>query len=405
MAIPVRDIQKIITNERFKKAITDIKSENVYNQFPSWLKDISNPRKLDASNTIDVASQFLRHNATAAILGHRITVSLLQGGSLTLTINEIGVKDTLNGVVQFYKNPKTSIEFVYSKSPIMKNRAQRFDREIKDWLKSSQALKITQGKKSWSEILFSMIRGIDFLTTMPSWIGAYEQNYAKTSDVDQAVEFADGVVRRTQPAGAMENLSSIMRGSATQKLFTSFMTHFSNMHNQMVNAMDDLKYSKEHTMRKSANFAKAMWWIWIAPALLSGWIRSGFKLEDWRKFAQELVLYPFAGMLLIRDIMNSIVKGFDFGAPPGLGAFREISLTFKGKKGRTKFKHGLKAVGLLTGKIPTQWVDTVDGFIDIMTGQTEDFRRLIWSEGAIEPVTKGIFAEPKKKKGRQKIGR
>ncbi len=404
MAIPVRDVQKIINNERFKKAISDIMNPSVYNQFPTWLRDIANPRGLQANNVIDKASQFLRHNSTAAILGHRLTVSLLQGGSFTLTINEIGVKDSLNGIVQFYKNTRRAIEFVYSKSPTMKNRAQRFDREIKDFMRSNQARKITQGKKSWEEILFSMIRGVDFVTTVPSWLGAYEKSFNETGNIDQAVEFADGVVRRTQPAAAMENLSAIMRGSATQKLFTSFMTHFSNSHNQLVNAMDQLKYSQDHALRKSANYARAMWWIWIAPALLSGWIRSGFKLEDWRKFAQELILYPFAGMIFIRDIMNSIVKGFDFGAPPGLSAFKELQFAFQGKEGRTKLKHGVKAIGLLTGKIPTQWVDTIDGFIDLTNGETEDFRRLIWGETAIEPVKRGIFKPPKPKPSRPKIG-
>ncbi|KKK72147.1 hypothetical protein LCGC14_2906800, partial [marine sediment metagenome] len=296
MAIPVRDTQKIINHPRFAKAVTDIMGEPVYNQFSPWLRDIANPNNLTASNSMDKIFQFLRHNATAAILGHRLTVSLLQGGSITQTINEIGMKDTINGVVQFYKNPRAAIEFVYSVDPTMKNRGQRFDREIKDWMKSGQAQRITQGKKSWGEILFVLIRGVDFITTMPSWLGAYEKNLAQTQNVEEATEFAAGVVRRTQPAGAMENLSGIMRGTATQKLFTSFMTHFSNMHNQMVAALDTLKYSKEHSMRKSANFARAMWWLWIAPSFLAGWIRSGFKLEDWRKFAQELILYPFAGM-------------------------------------------------------------------------------------------------------------
>ncbi len=399
MAIPTRDMQKIINNPRFTKAVTDIMGEAVNNQFSPWLRDIANPSNLTASTSMDKIFQFLRHNATAAILGHRLTVSLLQGGSFTQTINEIGLKDSINGIVQFYKKPRRSIEFVYSQSPFMKNRSQTFDREVKDWLKSSQAKKITQGKKSWGEILFVMIRGIDFLTTMPTWIGAYEKNLAQTQNVEESARLADGVARRTQPSAAMENLSAIMRGSATQKLFTSFMTHFSNMHNQMVFAMDELKYSKEHSLRKSENFARAMWWLWIAPALLAGWIRSGFKVEDWRKFAQELTLYPFAGMFLIRDIMNAVVKGFDFGSPPGLAAFRETQLTFQSKSGQKKLKHGVKAVGLFTGKIPTQWVDSVDGFIDLSNEETQDFRRLIWGESAIDPVKRGIFAPRKSKSG------
>lgn len=409
MAIPIRDIQKVINEPRFRKSITDTLGENVYDQFPDWLGDIANPRNLQASGTLNIVAQFLRHNSTTAILGWKITVSLLQAGSFTQTINEIGLKDSINGILQFYKGlivqkfkpTPGPIEFIYSKDPTMKNRKRRFDREIGDWLKTGDAKRITEGKKSWEEMLFELIRGVDFITTMPSWLGAYEKslNESKIEDEslreEEAVRFAAGVVRRTQPNAAMENLAGVMKGSAFQKLFTSFMTHFSNMHNQMVNAMDELKYSKDHPMRKTANFARSMWWLWIAPSLLAGWIRSGFKVDDWRKFAQELILYPFSGMFLIRDLMGSIVKGFNFGSPPGLSGLKEIGLTLKSASLQKKVKHGVKAVGLLTGKIPIQFADLLDGFIDLMNGTTEDFRRLIWSEQALEPVSKGILKPSK----------
>ena len=401
MALPVRDMQKIIKAERFQKAVTDILSENVYNQFPTWLRDIANPKNLNASNRIDKIFQVLRHNSTAAILGHKLSVSLLQGSSYTLTIQEIGMKDSINGIVQFWKNPKKAIEFVYSKSPIMQNRAQTFDREIKDWLKSKQAIKITQDKKTWTEVLFSFIRGVDFVTTMPTWMGAYEQKLTETQDQVASAEFADGVVRRTQPSGSMENLSSIMRGKPTQKLFTSFMTHFSNVHNQLVFTMDTLKFSQNHPLRKTQTLARSLFWIWVAPSMLGGVIRSGFKFDDWRKFLQELILYPFGGMILIRDLMNSIVKGFDVGAPPALSGLKEVAFAVKSKEAGAKLKHGVKAVGLLSGKIPVQWVDSVEGFIDLITEETEDLKRLIWSESALKPVTKGIFKETKKVKRRR----
>ena len=54
---------------------------------------------------------------------------------------------------------------------------------------------------------------------MPTWLGAYHHNYKTTQDVAQATSFADGVVRRTQPTGATENLAQVMRGSEFKKLF------------------------------------------------------------------------------------------------------------------------------------------------------------------------------------------
>ena len=84
------------------------------------------------------------------------------------------------------------------------------------------------------------------------------------------------------------------------------MTHFANMHNQLVYAMDKLKYSKEEPLHKAGDFARSLWWVWLAPALLAGYIRSGLK-ADWRKLAQEVMLYPFSGLIFIRDLIHLIV--------------------------------------------------------------------------------------------------
>ena len=396
LAIPIRDIQKIISNPRFKKSIIGAMDESTYEQFQPWLRSIANPKNLIPSGPMDKVAAMLRHNATTAILGWRFSVSLLQAGSFTQTINEIGIKDAANGIGQYWAAPGEAKDFIYSKSEIMRNRKMQFDREIKDWLKSENARHITRGDKSWEEILFELIRGVDFITTAPSWLGAYHKQYNLTNNADEAAIYADGVVRRTQPAGAMENLAQVMKGTAMQKLFTSFMTHFANMHNQLVSALNEYKYSKSHPLFKSANLARSMWWLWLAPALLAGWVRSGFKTDDWRKYAQEVVAYPLTGLFLVRDLMNSIVKGFDIGAPPGLGGVQEVSYTVKGKELRTKIKHGVKAVGLLTGKIPTQAVDTAEAFIDLMTGKSRDWKRLIWTESSLKDVTKGLFSRKKK---------
>ncbi len=232
----------------------------------------------------------------------------------------------------------------------------------------------------------SWITGIDLITTATSWLGAYQKGLDENDVNDTlAVQFAAGVVRRTQPTGSIQNLSVVMRGSQWQQMFTMFMSHFSNMHNQMVTVMDRLKYSQDHPMRKISNFSQSMFWIWAAPALLSSVIRSGGDVDDWKKHLKELALYPIGGLLLIRDLANTLIKGFDFGAPPALSGFVEVGRAFKSKDPQKKLRHGVKAIGILSGKIPTQYADTLDGAIDLYNGETDDFRRLFFSEWALKP--------------------
>ena len=398
LALPVRDVQKIIKHPRFEKALTDSMNEYVYREFPLWLRDIANPGNIKGRGELDKIASFLRHNATAAILGQKISVSLLQGGSYTQTIEQIGLPSALGGVVDFLKNPARAVEFIYSKSPIMKHRSETWDREIKDFLQREKMNKMISGKSTWAEILFSMIRGVDFITTMPTWLGAYNKAFEASKDELASIEYADSIVRRTQPTGAIENLPSMMRGAPMQKLWTSFMTHFTNMHNLMVDAMDQMKYGKDHPMRKSANFARSMFWLWVAPTVLAAYIRSGGKLDP-KKALQEFLAYPTSGLFLIRDITNALVKGYDIGAPPAFAGIKEAIWFARGKKPKTKLNHGLKAVGLLTGTIPIQYVDSLIGFIDMMNGETKDFRRLFWSESALK-----VSGEKKSRRGSSRRG-
>jgi len=44
----------------------------------------------------------------------------------------------------------------------------------------------------------------------------------------------------------------------------------------------------------------------------------------------------------------------------------------------------LKAIGLLSGKIPLQVIDTLEGFLDLISGKTGDIRRLAFTESALK---------------------
>jgi uncharacterized membrane protein len=407
LAAEVRDVQKLIKHPTFHQAVSDTMGDNIYNQFPSWLRDVANPQFMRSGDVFSKMVQGLRHNSTASLLAHRVSVSLLQGGSYFQTVNEIGVKYGSIGLRDFHRNRKEATEFAFAKSPDLKNRRTTFDREVREFLKTKQVERLTKGRDSWNEVMFSWISGIDMITTVPTWLGAYQQGLDENNqDEGLAAKHADGVVRRTQPTGSVQNLSAVMRGGQWQKMFTMFMSHFSNMHNQVVSTMNTLKFSKAHPMRKTADFSRSLFWLWVAPAMLGSLIRGGGDPQEWKKFVNELVLYPFGGLLFIRDIMNMLVKGFDLGAPPALSGFVEIGRTFKTKDLQKKLRHGVKAVGVLSGKIPTQYADTLDGAIDLYSGETDDFRRLFMSEWALKPgelFTEKIFSE--KKKGKRKTRR
>ena len=52
-------------------------------------------------------------------------------------------------------------------------------------------------------------------------------------------------------------------------------------------------------------------------------------------------------------------------------------------------KHGIKATGALTGRIPAQAIRTAEGAYDLAQNETDDWRRLIYSEWALSRGDKG----------------
>ena len=388
-AIPVKNVQKVITTPQIKQAITDGLSENYYKQFPVWLRSVANPKTYSMDSSEKVPA-WLRKKATSAMLGLKTSVSLVQSGSFTLTVHEIGFKDAAAGLLEFYKHPIENIEFIYSQSPQMKFRAKTFDRDVKDWLESRDAKSIIKGDAKKGAVLYSMIKTVDKFTTLPSWLGAYNKNMKLSNgNIEESVRFADGVARRTQPSGSAKDLSAMSKGSEWKKLFTMFYTHFSNYQNQMVSIMDTLKFSPEHPLRKAGNALTAYWWVAVAPALMAKFIRSGGKERNWQEYAKAVIKYGFSGLIGIRDVVGNIIdKRYDPMTSPALAlptavAKLGISLMAEEKKPKTIMKAVSDTVGYSTGlPTPQGWITTT-GLIDLMQGTTHDLRRLLLSKYAL----------------------
>ena len=163
-------------------------------------------------------------------------------------------------------------------------------------------------------------------------------------------------------------------------MWTMFMSHFANVHNQITFALDELKLGKEHPLRKIGTFGRRMWWAWLVPGFITGLIKN---LGDLERTIKDTIAYPLGGVMLGRDIANMLIKGFGFGASPALGAISELEKTVKTKDVGKRIKHGVKALGIASGRVPTQAVDSVSGAIDFMTGETDDWLRLFFSEWVV----------------------
>jgi len=382
-AIPVRDVQRILTTPKMRTAIKSAKGEAEYLELRGWLRHVAAPYQTP-TNILERAAAGLRHNSTMAALGAKVSVSLKQAGSFSQTINRLGVKDATEGITAFLQNPKEIPkiqEFIYSKSPQMKYRRENYDRELRDLIHKNLGQK---GKFALDKhkFLFHLVSTVDKTATLPTWAGAYASASKKYKGNEKAmVEYADMIVRRTQPTGSPKDLPSIMRGSEFQKLFTMFYSHFSNAYNESARTYGMLKQGK---ISKSDAMVSYMW-LTVVPALFAG-VVSGklLKKEPVSKKAatvgKEIIGYGSALFPIVGSIVGSLVNKYPYSATPA-EAFPEALVAFgRSKSFGKKLKHGTKAAGYLFGLPTPQILITGEGAYDLLTGETGNPMRLFLSK-------------------------
>ena len=402
-ALAVRNVQEIINDPAVKASIINTATgKGGYNALKSSLSNIANPQKTPA-NWFESKAKVLRRNSTAVALGIKVSVSLLQGGSIFQTIYRTGLPSTIGAIKAYWKNPKAADRFIYEHSTAQKYRRRSFDRELKELIDGMNWMNKLPGAKN---LVFSMIQGIDHITTMPSWLSAYRQATKRRLSLENTIAHADDIVEKTQPTGRLKALAQIMRGSEFQHWFTMFYTFFSNAYNNMALAGGKFRYrlAKGNIVERTlsfAEFSRAYLWLLIFPAIYASMVRKPRKFftREWGKekqkyVAKAIISYALGTFPFIRDIGNVIINPqFDFMGSPVFGVGKEVKTlaqarakTEEGlqKQKERKLKAGTMLGGYLTGWPSGQTVITVGGAIDLWERNTTNWLRLFLSEWTLE---------------------
>jgi len=214
-AKPIRDVNKYLSNKEVRAAIKQRFGDSYYNQLTKWLKDVSFGGDKSAMSAIDLTARWVRTNYAVSVLGLNLLtmskqpVSYLQGAEMA------GKQAVLNATGQFLTNPKKWIDFVKSKSPMMKYRGFTQERELREIVaQRGVAGKLGQlrGYQKVREVSMTPILAADRATTTCVWLGAYNDYIKKGFSEADAIGWADKVVRRTQPMATVLQLPGVFRG-------------------------------------------------------------------------------------------------------------------------------------------------------------------------------------------------
>lgn len=314
----ILNAHKFFSDDRIKQSIIDAVGPEYEEQIDPWLKNIAHEWVIDRQglNAVQKFANTLRTNVVIVGLGFRISTMLAQTAGYSNSVQRLGTLRMADGMRAFASNPVQQFEFVHGKSAEMRHRANDLERDLR-----AAQLKM-QGKTGFlndvRRFAFKGIAAFDAAVSIPTWIGAYNQGLAEHKMTDeQAVYYADKMVRDTQGSGAAKDMAAIQRGGPLLKLFTMFYSYFNVFYNRQRSLARDVR---DPGVSWGSVVAQTFWLL-VLPSLLSPLLtgQGPGDDEEWAEWAARNVFFGlFTGVPYGRDIANaasSKMAGKPFGDP------------------------------------------------------------------------------------------
>lgn len=385
----IMDVDRITKDARVREAIERTAGKEMYKQIRPWLQAIANDRRVP-DNHFEKIVGHARTGATVVNMGWKITTAIVQPLGYLQTVDVVGPKYAWIGLQKFFGdgNPmkmNERVSWAMERSQLLQNRMNSYNREVRDVLNKASL----KGLRYDIDQSFFYLTGLmDMAVSVPTWLGSYEKAMngdakgVEAGNEQQAIDYADSMVRISQSAGSVKDLARIQRGSELWRMFTMFYSYFNVLYNLGAERGAQFKAGKKGIPALAAS----AFFLWFAPAILSELIagRGPEDEDEWEAWAAEMIAkYPFMTVVVLRDMVNhgfnkAAGRPFDFALTPAADAFAKPveaiagitgDLVQEGEVDRQTFKDTVLAVSYwaqLPGR--QSWI-TGEYLFDVMTGK------------------------------------
>jgi hypothetical protein len=232
----VYDVGRIIADDQFADTYQEVAGMEAYRQLNVWLKDVAMP-PMEVLDPIVKAFAHVRRNVPLAVMGYKVGTALIQPTGLLAAMPLVGHRRVLVAVAQSFANPDRSMygawKKVASMSELMRDRVAGYERDVRE---TTTAMTKGGALDVMRRNAFVFITGMDIAVSVPTWMAAYGKAMdgkvkgIDAGDQDDAVAFADSIIRRTQTAGKTQDLSRFQRGGEFQKQISMIFGYFNNLY-------------------------------------------------------------------------------------------------------------------------------------------------------------------------------
>lgn len=409
------DVYKLITHPAVQQAVQQKYGMETYNMIRQWSKDVwkTDVQKADIINR---ALEQMRKNSAFVVMAMRTGTAILNVLNVFPMMHQIGKINTLKAITSFglgfYKGTDTysrNRQFVFDKSPMMRDRMNTIDRDMQQDMKlevgqdtSLIREKATHAKEKFNRFGYWFITETDLMFSMALWKHGYDESMRKQieagmTDVKQmeqnAISDADTNVRAVFGSGQVKDQVAMQRKNTLVGQLTPFYSYSSTVLNALIKAGYRVKDHGDYMALINAT----LYWV-VLQTLAETVYRSAVagELDDPDKMLRRLGITTVRnvdqGLPVVRDALEGVMNHFLLGSdqnnsPLAITAIDELVKAAQAagneKKDFTDVGRSLSRVGNRTWKFS----DTLsDGFWNLVRFSLVDTDRSVQ-----ELITTTIF--------------
>ena len=309
------DFRKIMNDQEMYTLIKEKLGLADFAAFKDYLERAANPQGTNSGSVGEswmgsVANWLRARTVNAAIMLNLKTAVQNLGNPLLYgnAVDGFGYSDVVAAVSNYSMNMqlaegyKSAKEFVYSKSPWMKERSVLPDISLRD-MKEMERLNPVEKKAV--EFGTRLLVATDNLSAIPVWMQAYGKKIRAGAGEAEAVDFANTVIRRTLGSSRVTEVAPLLRGGPMLKLFTTFQGFFNTQYNQW--AREYNIFLKEKDIMRLTSFVGAKFIMFaFINLMLSAEDPFEEDKDEYKKISKELLTYPMSLAGPVGQVGNAI---------------------------------------------------------------------------------------------------
>lgn len=225
------DINSVIKQPKFRKAVTDVEGKHIYDEIRPALAFVAHP-KMDSDQLNNWLMREVKRSSSYMLYLNAKSATNQFFGVIT-AFSSLGNGNTALGMARFIKaSLKVARQPFQMHAELMnidymrKREKEGGDRDFARSRKMMKPTNIDIKGYTWEDVQdfgFSMMRAVDALTVTPVWFAAYDKGMSENGgDRQKAIEAANDVIRTTQESKEPSDLNAFQRATGWHRLFTMF---------------------------------------------------------------------------------------------------------------------------------------------------------------------------------------